>query len=46
MNDNERHALANLATGAQSKLEAQMDDAQIADARKLATEWTPELWRR
>jgi uncharacterized protein len=46
MNDNERHALANLATGARSKLEAQMDDDQIADARKLATEWKPELWRR
>jgi TPR repeat protein len=46
MNDNERRAVANLATGARSKLEAQMDDDEIADAQKLATEWKPELWRR
>jgi uncharacterized protein len=46
MNDNERRALANLATGARSKLEAQMNPDQIAEAQKLPTEWKPEPWPR
>jgi uncharacterized protein len=46
MNDNERRALAKLATGARSGLEAQMEPDQIGEAQKLATEWKPEPWHR
>ena len=41
IDENERRALATLATGARGKLESQMTPDQIAEAQKLAGEWKP-----
>jgi uncharacterized protein len=45
MDEKERRALGNLATGARDKVEKEMTKDQIAEAQMLAGQWKPKLQR-